>query len=100
MRWSTHRWILAGGALWLAAGSVAAAEPRIPAIASRDFAGVALGVPMGTGLRLENVQVAETGEAAAFVLERFRVFAPEAQITVHGARGKVQVLPAPANAYF
>ena len=40
-----------------------------------------------------------TGESAAFVLERFEVFTADATITVHGAHGE-EVLPPPANAYF
>ena len=45
---------------------------------------------------MANVQRADTGESAAFVLERFEVFTADATITVHGAHGE-EVLPPPAN---
>ena len=92
--------ILAGCVLLLAGGRVAVAEPREITIESRDFPRMAAGAPVGAGLRLENVQVADTGETAAFVLQRFQVFADDAQITIHGKGGATKVLPAPANTYF
>jgi hypothetical protein len=84
--------MLAGCALLLAAGPVGAVE-------SRDFARAAAAARVGAGLRLENVQVADTGEARAFVLERFQVFASDAKVTIHGRRGQT-VVTAPANVYF
>jgi Metallo-peptidase family M12 len=92
--------ILAGCVLLAAGGRAALAEPREISIESRDFPQVAAGAPVGAGVRLENVQVADTGEAAAFVLQRFQVFADDATITVHGQGGATKVLPAPANTYF
>jgi hypothetical protein len=92
------RWIFVSSALALAAGPVRAAESR-PVVQSRDFAATAGGLAAGARLRLEGVQVADTGEAAAFDLERFEVFAKDAKITVHGDQGD-RVLPAPANTYF
>jgi hypothetical protein len=80
----------------LAADGAGAAD--LPVVASRNLARAAA-APVGGRLRLENVLVAETGEPAAFVLERFEVFTADATITVHGA-GREQVLPAPRNAYF
>jgi hypothetical protein len=95
MRSNWNRWIFAGCALWLAAGPVRGAAA--PVLQSRDFGRAAATVPAGSRLRLEGVQV--DGEAVAFSLERFEVFASDAEITVHGPDGD-QVLPAPANAYF
>ena len=77
-----------------------AAGPGLPSFASGDFGRVAKAVPMDGALRLENVEVAETGEAAAFDLERFQVFASDAEITIHGEGGETTRQPAPANAYF
>jgi hypothetical protein len=91
------KWILVSSALALAAGPVRAAG--LPKVQSRDFAGTAAGMATGARLRLEGVEVAETGEAAAFDLQRFEVFAKDAKITVHGDAGD-RVLRAPANAYF
>ena len=100
MRRNVKRMILAGcGLLLAAAGPARAAGPELPVIESRDFALTAARLAVGARLRLENVQVAETGEARALVLERFEVFAEDAVITVHGDAGD-RVLPAPANAYF
>ncbi|MFL6262025.1 MAG: M12 family metallo-peptidase [Thermoanaerobaculia bacterium] len=89
--------ILVGGALALATAPAGAAG--LPRVQSRDFAAAAPGMAAGTRLRLEGVEVADTGEATAFDLERFEVFARDAKITIHGDRGD-RVLSAPANAYF
>ena len=102
MRWNWNRSILAGCALLLAAGPVGAAGARgaeIPVVQSRDFAGAAKVARVGSSLRLENLQVSDTGEPAALVLERFEVFAPSAKVTLHGDHG-TRVVPAPSNAYF
>jgi hypothetical protein len=93
--------ILAGCALLLAAGPIQAAGgasgPRVAQ--SRDFASVAAGLAVGSRLRLEGLQVADSGETRALLLERFEVFAKDAEITVHGDAGD-QVMPAPAHVYF
>ena len=78
---------------------LAAGQPAMPVIESRDLGREAAAAPLGARLRVANVQKADTGEAAAFVVERFEVFAPGAKVTVHGARGDRE-LPAPANTYF
>jgi hypothetical protein len=70
-----------------------------PVIESRNLAKAAATAPLGSRLRVEDVEKADTGETAAFVLERFNVFTADARITVHGAQGD-EVLPPPANAYF
>jgi hypothetical protein len=95
------QWIFVSSALALAAGPVWPAQRNagLPVVQSHDFAATAPGVAIGARLRLEGVQIAETGEPAAFDLERFDVFAKGAKITVHGDRGD-RVLPAPANTYF
>lgn len=99
MRWTLNRMILAGCALLLAAGPVGAAGPRIPVVESRNFAGAAKAVQVGSSLRLRNLQVSDSGEPAALVLKRFDVFAPGAKITLHGDHG-ARVVAAPRNAYF
>lgn len=93
--------VLAGCALWLAAGPVRAAgsAPSLAVVQSQDFVGMAAKTAVGSRLRLENLSVANTDESRALVLERFEVFAKDAQITVHGAGGD-KVMPAPANVYF
>ncbi|HEV2846893.1 MAG TPA: hypothetical protein VG477_18700, partial [Thermoanaerobaculia bacterium] len=87
--------LMAAGVPAWAAGRAAAA----PAIESRNLAKTAAATPVGGRLRVANVQRADTGEAAAFVLERFEVFTADATVTVHGAHGE-EVLPPPANTYF
>ena len=100
MRWNSKGMILTGCVL-LAAGPVRAAGSKVglPVIQSRDFASMAAAMPVGSHLRLENVAVSDGNAPAALELERFRVFAEDAKITIHGDGGD-QVLPAPANAYF
>jgi hypothetical protein len=88
--------LTAGVPAW-AAGKRAAVMQTV--LESRDLARAAAEVPMGRRLRVENVEKADTGETAAFVLERFEVFTADAMITVHGDHGD-EVLPPPANAYF
>lgn len=88
--------LTAGVPAW-AAGKRAAAVRTV--LESRDLARAAAAAPVGKRLRVENVEKADTGETAAFVLERFEVFTPDAVITVHGAHGD-EVLPPPAHAYF
>src|SRR4051812_18669315 len=83
----------AGAAGQPAAGQPAAGQPVT--VQSRDFVQTAAATSMGGALRLENVQVADTGETAAFALERFQVFADDAEITVHGDGGRTTRLPAP-----
>ncbi|MEA2604236.1 MAG: hypothetical protein QOF89_5228 [Acidobacteriota bacterium] len=94
-------WILlmAGVPTWAAGRRAGAGLPVLPAIDSRNLAKAAAAAPLGSRLRVENVENAETGETAAFVLERFEVFTADAKITVHGAHGD-EVLPPPANTYF
>jgi hypothetical protein len=99
MRWSM-RWMIVTGAALLAAGPLRAASAALPVTQSQDFVRAASQVAVGSSLRLENVQVADTGEPQTLVLERFEVFARDAKITVHGEAGQTTVLPAPANAYF
>ena len=93
------RTIVAGGLVLLAGSPVEGAVPAAQVIRSRDLARTA-GLALGSRLRLAGVQVADTGEAAEFLLERFEVFAPDAEITIHGDGGRTEVTPAPANAYF
>jgi Metallo-peptidase family M12 len=90
--------LLVSGQMATAGRMEAAGAPA--AVQSRDLVQAAAAAPVGGALRLENVQVGDTEERAAFVLERFQVFASDAQITLHGEGGQTTVLPAPANAYF
>jgi metallopeptidase family M12-like protein len=88
--------LTAGVPAW-AAGKRAAAP--LPVIESRDLAKAAAAAPMGSRLRVENVENPAAGETAAFILERFAVFTDDARITLHGAQGDEE-LPPPANTYF
>jgi len=72
----------------------------VPTFGSFELLRAAASTPTGGSLRLEDVQVADTGETTAFALERFEVFASDATITVHGDGGLSTVLPAPKNSYF
>jgi hypothetical protein len=88
--------LTAGVPAWAAGKRAAVVQPVME---SRDLANAAGAVRLGGRLRVEDVRKADTGESAAFVLERFEVFTADATITVHGAHGD-EVLPPPANAYF
>ena len=93
--------LLASGVPAWAAGRRAATPVRATPMRldSRNLAKAAALAPLGSRLRVENVDVPDSGETAAFALERFAVFTPDAKITVHGAEGD-EVLPPPANVYF
>ncbi len=92
-----ERSILMGFVL-LAAGVPASAA--VPVVKSRNLARAAAMAPVaGKRVRLEGIRKAGTGETAAFELERFEVFTPDAKVTVHGPHGDEVLLP-PANAYF
>ena len=97
-----ERSILMGFVL-LAASVPASASGRataVPVVKSRNLARAASVAPVaGKRVRLEGIRKAGTGETAAFDLERFEVFTPDAKVTVHGPHGD-EVLPPPANAYF
>lgn len=88
--------LTAGVPAW-AAGKRAAVVQTVRE--SRNLAKAAAAVPMGSRLRVANIEKADTGETAVFMLERFEVFTADATVTVHGDHGD-EVLPLPANAYF
>src|SRR5690242_20644628 len=91
--------ILAGWAL-LAAGQVQETwAAGHPAVRSADFARTAASTPVGSRLRLDDVAVSDDAPVA-FELERFQVFAENAEIAVHVQGGGVRKLKAPANVYF
>src|SRR6186997_1321035 len=69
--------LIAGLPAWAAGGA------RLPVVQSRDLVGLSTAAKLGGKLRVENVLKADTGEPAAFVLERFEVFTPDARVTVH-----------------
>ena len=96
------RTIVAGSILLLAGVPAWAEEDAslstLQTLRSRDLARTA-GVALGNRLRLTDVRVADTGEAADFMLERFAVFAPDARITLHGDGGRTEILPVPDNVY-
>ena len=86
----------------LAVVLAAAAAPAAGAaftVASGDLAAAAGAARIGDRLQVTDVELPATGETLALDVERFVVFASDAEIVVHGADG-VDTLPAPANAYF
>lgn len=88
-----------GLAFSMSCAAVAQAAAPLPRFESGALAEAVLATAPGGGLLLDNVEVAGTGETAAFVLERFEVFTSDAEIIVHGDEGETR-LPAPRNAYF
>jgi hypothetical protein len=77
----------------------AAAAPRQPPVASERLASVAAATQVGQRLRVEAVEVPSTSETLSFDLERFAVFAPDAEVVVHGDAGERRA-PLPATSYF
>ncbi len=68
-------------------------------IAGADLAAAASATRIGDRLQVTEVELPATSETLELDVERFAVFAPDAEIVVHGADG-VETLAAPANAYF
>lgn len=83
----------------MSCAAAAAAAPSLSRFESGALAEAVLATASGGSFLLDNVEVAGTGETAAFVLERFEVFTSDAVILVHGDDGETR-LPAPRNAYF
>lgn len=81
------------------AAAAAATGPALPRFASGELAQAVAATATGGGFLLDGVEVGETGETTAFVLERFEVFTADATIIVHGDDGETRY-PAPRNAYF
>jgi len=95
----------AGESVWRAlglaavlAGTAAAASPNLQ-WSDPELARQALSIPIGGELRIEDAVLEPGGLPETFELERFRVFAPDARIVVHGD-GETLTLPPPAHAYF
>ncbi len=99
MLWNLSRTIVTGSILMLAAETATAGDLSLPRVQSQNLARAAALMPVGGRLVLQDVQRTDTGEPAALVLQRFQVFAADAEITVHGEHGE-EVRPAPDNAYF
>jgi hypothetical protein len=82
--------------------ALAGAAPADPAtrVASALFQKSAAGIPVGGRLHLENLQADDSSQPLAFDLQRFEVFAADAEITIHGKGGQETKQPAPKNVYF
>ncbi len=76
-----------------------AADRAVRGIASLDLENTALALPLEGTLRLEGLALEAEGPPAALELRRFRVFAPDARVVLHGP-ARDSYLPAPGNAYF
>jgi hypothetical protein len=80
------------------AAAFAAAGPPSQ-VAGAQLAAAAAATRTGDHLRVTEIELPATSEVVALDVQRFDVFAPDAEIVVHGASGTVK-LPAPKNAYF
>ena len=87
---------IAASATDAAAATSPGAQPRI---GGADLPRVAPATAVGDRLTVAGIELPATSETLALDVERFEVFAPDAEIVLHGATG-VTRLPAPANAYF
>jgi hypothetical protein len=79
--------------------SAAPAAARLPNLAASELSARAAELPIGVQARINHLEVSDTAETVDLVLERFEVFAPDAEIVVH-ASGRERRLPAPRHAYF
>jgi hypothetical protein len=77
----------------------ALATPTVVEIASRELARLAAAQPAGQRLHVRDLELSATGEMVDVDVQRFEVFAPDAQVIVHGANGVASERP-PANRYF
>ena len=80
--------------------SSAPAAARLPSLAAAELSSRAAELPVGVQARVNQLEVEGTGEGVDLVLERFEVFAPDAELVIHGAGGHERRLPAPRHAYF
>jgi len=80
------------------AGTAPAASPTL-LWSDPQLQALAREVPISGELRIEGAILEPGGPPEAFELERFRVFAPDARIVVHGDRSTL-TLPPPGHAYF
>jgi hypothetical protein len=94
--------LAAAGALALfmavAAASEGTAASAAASLANPDLGGLVRGLAIGEPIRIEDVHLEADGEPEVLELERFRLFAPDARVQVHGDAG-VQTLVPPDNVY-
>ena len=83
----------------LAALPASAAPPRSRTVDASELLTGAASLPVGAPFRLGGVESPDTAERFDLVLERFEVFASDAEIVVHGAGGERRVRP-PQQAFF
>ncbi|HXT19317.1 MAG TPA: M12 family metallo-peptidase, partial [Thermoanaerobaculia bacterium] len=100
---STHvrqrAWIFAALLIAVVSTRSSFAAATLPQLRAADLALKGRDVAHGQRLRVTGIELPATDETLALDVERFEVFAPDAEIVVHGAKG-VTKLKAPANAYF
>jgi hypothetical protein len=98
--WSRERRARLWCALGLAAGLTGTATAASPVVQWLDpeLLVTARAIPIGGELRIDGAVLEPGGSPEAFELERFRVFAPDARIVVHGG-SETLTLPPPAHAY-
>lgn len=94
---TTLGWILLAYAV---VSSASAQDRAVVSVGSAALPGVAGSVPLGGELRIEGAVVEEGAQPTALNLRRFRVYAPQARIVVHGEGGSEIEMAIPDNAYF
>jgi hypothetical protein len=82
-----------------AVGAVAAAAPPTLRWSDPGFSEYARAIPIGGDLRIDDAILEAGGPPEALELERFRVFAPDARVVVHGDGAPLTLSP-PVHAYF
>jgi hypothetical protein len=86
-------------AVSLCCAGISASEPVTAEWREKSLAETARGVPIGGVLRIDDVSLELARPPESFALVRFRVFAPDAKVVIHGAEGSVTVSP-PADLHF
>lgn len=94
MKFSLVSWSM----ILLAACIAGPASGAVLSADAEDLSSVARQLAVGSSLVLDEVELKNPSDR--LVLERFEVFAPDAEIVVHGASGTNNSHPVPDNAYF
>lgn len=94
--------LAATGALVLCAAMAVTTEAAPPSAAASmsdpELGDIVQGLAVGEAIRIDDVHLEAGGQPEALELERFRLFAPDARVLIHGDVG-MQTLAPPDNVY-
>jgi hypothetical protein len=85
--------------LWFMSAGLTAGETVTTNWGDPALVEIARGLPVGGAFLIDGVRLEPVGPTERFELARFRVFAPNAKVVIHGAEGSVTV-PPPADLHY